>query len=141
MDALSLIYNTRGKIYSNQEKWQDAEVAFGKCVAITKTVDDKSLFYMKRLVNLAEVQEKRNRLQACLRTANQAHALSESTIKTVPHVFIIKECLQCMCRVYRKLDKQDKLIETLKEMELECIRLRNVYDELENQTKQKLILN
>ncbi|KAH3844298.1 hypothetical protein DPMN_086555 [Dreissena polymorpha] len=140
MDALSLMYNTRGKIYSNQEKWQDAEVAFRKCVEITRTVDDKSFFYMKRLVNLAEVQEKRNRLQACLRTASQAHALSERTIKTAPHVFIIMECLQCMCRVYRMLDKNDKFIETLKEMEVECIRLRNVYAELENQTKQKLIV-
>ncbi|XP_045214891.2 uncharacterized protein LOC123564985 [Mercenaria mercenaria] len=57
LDGFSLMYNTRGKIYSREGRLKQAAEAYGKTVEITRQVEQKSYIFMKRLVNLAEVLE------------------------------------------------------------------------------------
>ncbi|XP_052817045.1 uncharacterized protein LOC128243355 [Mya arenaria] len=122
LDGISLMYNTRGKIFAKEEKWGDACFSFSKTVEISRNIEQKSYIFMKRLVNLAEVQEKKGLYKESLKTAKEALQLEDETNKLLEHNNIVTECLQCMNRVYAAIGDDANYIKTLYSLEKECLR-------------------
>ena len=135
LDGFSLMYNTRGKIYAREGKLKEASEAYSKTVKITRQVEQRSYIYMKRLVNLAEVLEGRRKFASALNLAEEALALKDEVIKSLPHNFIVTECLQCMSRIYHLRGLHDNYVETLYAIDKECVRLVEVCSQLNNQQK------
>lgn len=139
LDGLSLMFNTRGKIYAVQGKWKEACEAFRETVEITKQIEQKSYIYMKRLLNLAEMEEKRQHYATALKLGKEALELKEVTTRTLPHNFIVTECLQCIARIYQIKGDIQNYTETLYMIEKECIRLGNVCVETGNEIDQQKV--
>ncbi|XP_052778286.1 uncharacterized protein LOC128215606 isoform X2 [Mya arenaria] len=126
LDGLSLMYNTRGKIFANEERWGNACFSFAKTVELSRKIEQKSYIFMKRLVNLAEVQEKNGLYNESLNTAKEALQLENETNKLLDHNTIVTECLQCMTRVYATIKDDDNFIKSLYSLEKECMRREKV---------------
>lgn len=129
-DALALIYNTRGKVYAKEGKLQCAREAFSKTVELSKEINLHGFLLMKRMVSLAEVQERQGDTKGCLKTAREAMKLTEDTIKKLPHNTIIIECLQCLTKVYKATGERLLYVQALYDIESECFRLERVCREL-----------
>lgn len=132
LDGLSLMYNTRGKIYAMEGMWKEASEAFGKTVEITRKIEQTSYIYMKRLLNLAEMEEKGRHFTVALTLAQEALQLKEVTTRTLPHNFIVTECLQCISRIYKSKGDLDNYRQTLYMIDGECTRLAQVASESGN---------
>lgn len=135
LDGFSLMYNTRGKIYAKQGNLNEAMEAFTKTVEITRQIERKSYIYMKRLVNLAEVLERKKKFKSSLTYAEEALEIRHETTKALPHNFTVIECLQCISNIFENFGLNKEYRDTLYDIERECYRLQQVCTETFNQEK------
>ena len=125
-DTEALIYNTRGKVYAKAADLHEAEVAFAMSVKLSKEISMKGFLLMKRIVSLAEVQERQCDYDECMKTIKEAMKLKDESIKHLPHNTILVECLQCLTKVYKAKDDRLNYVQTLYDIETECLRLEQV---------------
>lgn len=134
-DAEALIYNTRGKVYAKANDLENANEAFTMTIELSRQISLKGFLFMKRLVNLAEVQERQKDYAGCKRTAKEALKLKDESIKNLPHNTITIECLECLAKVYKATEKRLDYVQVLYDIETECLRLERVSREQDNLQK------
>ncbi|KAL4232475.1 hypothetical protein ACF0H5_007167 [Mactra antiquata] len=125
-DAEALLYNTRGKIYSKEGKLAEARLAFEKTAELSQEISLHGFLFMRRLVSLAKVLERLSEYPDCLWITKEALKLKDETIKHLPHNDIVTDCLQCMSRVYRAIDDRLNYVQSLYDIEAECLRRERV---------------
>ncbi|XP_045195284.2 uncharacterized protein LOC123550882 [Mercenaria mercenaria] len=125
-DTEALIYNTRGKVCSKAGNLDGAHEAFAMSVNLSKEISMKGFLLMKRIVSLAEVQERQGNFAGCMKTIKEAMKLKKESIKSLPHNTITVECLECLAKVYKGTDDRLNYVQTLYDIETECLRLERV---------------
>lgn len=134
-DIEALIYNTRGKVYATAGELQQAREAFERSIELSEECSLRGFLLMKRLVSLAEVQERQEDYVACVKTAKEAMLNKDEAILRLPHNTITIECLQCLTKVYQATDNRLCYVQALYEIETECLRLERVCHEQNNPEK------
>ncbi|XP_045195289.2 uncharacterized protein LOC123550885 isoform X2 [Mercenaria mercenaria] len=134
-DAEALIYNTRGKVFAKAGDLNEAQEAFAITVKLSKEISMKGFLLMKRIVSLAQVLERQGDYAECLKTIKDAMKLKDESIKNLPHNTIIVDCLECLAKVHRETDDRLNYVQTLYDIENECLRLENVCRQQNNLLK------
>jgi hypothetical protein len=98
----------------------------------------KGFLLMKRMVSLAEVQERQGSYSRCMKTIKEAIKLKQESIKNLPHNTIVVECLECLAKVYKGTDDRLNYVQTLYDLETECLRLEQVYRQNSIQKLEKI---
>ena len=132
LDAQSLVYNTRGKVYLKEGKLEDSHRAFAESVRLSEDSLPNNFLFMKRLASLGKVQERVGQFTESMKTLKRALSLKEDSIKQLAHNEIVTECLECLMRIYRHFGDSSKYKKTLFELEAECFRLESVCLQKEN---------
>ena len=137
-EALSLAYNTMGKVCFASGDFRKATEMLEKAVEIRQKNSPGSEFHIESLILLASAKCKLNEFSGAVRTLQTVLDFRERFKQTYPSKFHIAECLENMCGVYETKGDHDKLVRTLQELQAELMRLERVFmctsDEMRKRT-------
>ena len=121
-EALSLAYNTMGKVCIASGILRKATEMLEKAVEIREKNSPGNEFHIESLILLASAKCKLNEFSGAVRTLQTVLDFRERLIQSYPSKFHIAECLENMCDLYQTKGDHDKLVTTLQELQAELMR-------------------
>ncbi|XP_053396222.1 kinesin light chain 4-like [Mercenaria mercenaria] len=125
-EALACTYDTKGKIYLQEEKFIEAEEMFQKAVDVREEIAE-NMPYLESLVHLADANRRSGNFERSLSIAKKGLKLKTKATASMPLNTLIAECLACIADVYGRTNNIEKHRETLEKIESELLRLEQVY--------------
>lgn len=125
--AVSLTYNSYGKVYREMGMYERSAQMFKKAVDMRFEIMPYSIAYIWSAIQLAKVYAELNKFPLCLWLIREILQRKESALKTMPHNDFVLECLQMEKDVYKKTGKQDLYKDALWNIQSELMRLGDAY--------------
>lgn len=125
--AVSLTYNSYGKVYREMGMYERSAQMFKKAVDMRFEIMPYSIAYIWSAIQLAKVYAELNKFPLCLWMIREILQRKESALKTMPHNDFVLECLQMEKDVYKKTGKQDLYKDALWNIQSELMRLGDAY--------------
>ena len=127
-DALSLTYDTFGKVYLAQMKYVEADNVLEKAVEIRQEIMPSGVAFAESLMHLAQAKFGLNHLGSARLCTNRVLELKIRYIEEMPHKTIILESLELLANIYSAQQNLDKRTEVLVKQRDELIRLLTFFE-------------
>lgn len=125
--AVSLTYDTLGKVYQTQGKFHEAVNMFAKAADIRKEISENGVPHVESLMHLAKAQNGLGNHETAIRLSEKILILMDKTNKDMPTNSFISECLEALVESYRALGMKDRVKTTLEMLQSELMRQERVH--------------
>ena len=127
-DALSLTYDTLGKVYLMQKKYAEADEVLEKAVGIRQEIMSNGIAFAESLMHLAQAKFGSNHLGSARVFIERVLELQTRCTEDMPQNTIILESLELLASIYCEQQNIDKRIEVLERQRSELTRLLVFFD-------------
>ena len=127
-DALSLTYDTLGKVYLTQMKYAEADQVLEKAVEIRQEIMSNGIGFAESLMHLAQAKFGSNHMGSARVFIERVLELQTRCTEDMPQNTIILESLELLGSIYCEQQNNDKRIEVLERQRSELTRLLVFFD-------------
>ena len=125
--AIALIYDTQGKVYMSEGKFEQACQLFTKSIEMKETNRMDGITYIESKLHLAQAKRKEGQHALSIKITEDLLGNKEKAIKTMPQNTFIHECLECLADIYKETGNNVNYSETLDKIQSELLRLENFH--------------
>ena len=125
--AISLTYDTLGKVYLSQGKYQDASGLFEKAADMKEEISANGVAHVETIMHLAKAQQKMGNYRFAEKLAKKVMKLSETTNRAMPTNTFVSETLDVLVDAYSSMGENEKVKSTLELLQSELMRQERIY--------------
>ena len=125
--AVSLLYDTMGKILMCQEKYKEASDMFEKAVAMRKTISANGVLHVESMLHLAKVQHKMGHHIFAEKLAKKVLTLGEALNRAMPTNTFVSEMLEVLLDIHRSMREHERVKATIELLQTELMRQERIY--------------
>ena len=125
--AVSLTYDSFGKVLLSQEKYKEASDMFEKAAAMRKAISANGVAHVESITHLAKAQQKMGNHVFAEKLAKEVITLSEATNKAMPTNTFISETLEVLVDIYSSIGESERVKLTIELLQSELLRQERIY--------------
>lgn len=125
--AVSLTYDTLGKVYQTQGKFQEATTMFAKAADIRKEISQNGVPHVESMMHLAKAEHGLGNYETAIQLSEKILTLMERTNNAMPTNSFMSECLETLMDSYRAVGMREKVKTTLEILQSELMRQERVH--------------
>ena len=125
--AVSVTYDSCGKVLMSQGKYKEASAMFEKAAAMRKEICANGVAHVESMMHLAKAQQKMGNHIFAEKLAKKVIALSEATNMAMPTNTFISEVLEVLVDIYSKMGDSERVKLTKELLQSELLRQERIY--------------
>ena len=125
--AVSLTYDTLGKVCLSQGRFQEASDMFENAVELRKEISEHGVAHIESMMHLAKAQLKLENYRLVVKLTEQVLNQAERTNNSMPTNTFISECLEVLADAYDAMGMMEKVKSTLERLQSEFMRQELVH--------------
>lgn len=125
--AVSLTYDTLGKVLLSQEKYKQASDMFEIAAAMRKDISANGVAHVESITHLAKAQQKMGNHIFAEKLAKEVIALSDATNRAMPTNTFVSDTLEVLRDIYNSVGESERVKLTIELLQSELLRQERIY--------------